>query len=77
MHLSHLGTVFIFIAQESPTFYLINSTSPVFQVHTCTVKLGMKNLSTVRVTCDTTEAVNYLENNILLAFNVWSFWSSG
>ena len=26
IHLSHLGTVFIFTVQEGPTFYLINST---------------------------------------------------
>jgi hypothetical protein len=36
MHLSDLGTVFIFIAQDGPTFYHINSISSVFNLLTPT-----------------------------------------
>ena len=46
-----------FIAQESPTSYLINSISPMLQVLTRIAKLTIKNLSKVRDACDSTEAV--------------------
>jgi hypothetical protein len=63
MHLSHLGTVFIFIAQEGPTSYLINSISPVLQVLTCAAKSAIKNRSTGRIACNTNEAVNFLDTH--------------
>ena len=46
MYWCHLGTVFIFTTQKRPTFYPINSISPVLA---CTTKSAIKNLSTVRV----------------------------
>ena len=60
MYLPHLGSVFIFSAQEDPTPYLINSISPVLPVLTCTANITLKNLSTVRIAFDITEAVNFL-----------------
>jgi hypothetical protein len=82
-HLSHLGTVYIFTAQESRIFYLMYSLSPLFPVLTHTTKLTVKTLGTVRVSCDTNEAVNFHENKIadghllsnLPTINVWSRWS--
>jgi hypothetical protein len=59
MYLPHLGSVFIFSAQEGPASYLINSISPVLQVLICTAKMAMKNVSTVRIVFDITEAVNF------------------
>jgi hypothetical protein len=81
--LSHLGTVFIFTAQEGRIFYLVNSIYPLFQVLPCTTKLTMKTLGTVRVSRDTTETVNFPDDTTvdrhllssLPAINVWSCWS--
>jgi hypothetical protein len=53
MHLSLLGIVFTFTAQEGPNFYLFNSISPMFQVPTRTTMSAMKNLSKVRIVSDT------------------------
>jgi len=37
MHVSHLGTVFVFLVKENPTFFLVSSIFPVFQnLTTCT-----------------------------------------
>jgi hypothetical protein len=82
-YLSLLGTVFIFTAQEGRIFHLMDSLSPLFQVLTCTTKLTVKTLGTVRVSCDTSEAVNFHEDTIVdrhllsnsPAINVWSCWS--
>jgi hypothetical protein len=82
-HLSYLGTVLIFTTQEGRIFYLMYSLSPLFLVLTRTTKLTVKTLGTVRVSCDTSEAVNFHEDKIadryLLAnlptINVWSCWS--
>jgi hypothetical protein len=65
MHLSHLDTYLIFIVQEDPKFYLVNGISPVFQALACTATLAVKNLSTVRIACGTSEAVKFLENTIV------------
>jgi hypothetical protein len=62
MYLPHLGSVFIFSAQEGPTSFLINNISPVLQVLTCTAKMGMKNLSTARA-CNVIEAANFLHKH--------------
>ena len=63
MYLPHLGLGFIFSAQEGPAPYLINSISPVLQVLTCTAKMALKNLSTVRIACDITEPANILHKH--------------
>jgi hypothetical protein len=60
--LSQLGTVSIFIAQESPTFYLISSISPVFQVLACTAKSAIKTHGTSSIACHTAAAVEFLDN---------------
>jgi hypothetical protein len=65
MHLSHLETDLIFIAQEHPTLYLVNSISPVFQALACTAVSAVKILSTIRIACGTSEAVKFLENTIV------------
>ena len=62
-HLSHLDTVLVSIAQEGPTFYLVNSISAELQVLTCTATSTTKNLSTVRIACDINEAVNCLDKD--------------
>jgi hypothetical protein len=64
-------------------FYLTYSLSPLFLVLMRTTKLTVKTLGTVRVSCDTTEAVNFHEDKIadryllsnLPTINVWSCWS--
>jgi len=63
MYLPHLGSVFIFSAQEGPTSYLITSISPLLPVLTCTAKIALKNLSTVRIAFDITEAVTFLHKH--------------
>jgi len=45
MHFSQLSTVFTFLVQEGPPFYLINSISPVLQVPTHTANSAMQNLN--------------------------------
>jgi hypothetical protein len=59
---SHLGTVFILIAQKAPTFYFTNRIYLVFQVLMCTVKLAKKNLSTGRM-CDSNETIKFLDKH--------------
>lgn len=63
MHLSLLGTVFTFTAQEGPNFYLFNSISPVFQMLTRVTMSAMKNLSTVRMVSETNYAINFLDKH--------------
>jgi hypothetical protein len=78
--LSHLDTVFIFTAQDSQIFYLMYNLSPSFQVLTCTIKLTVRTLGTLRVSCDTIEAVNFhvdttVDRHLLSnspTINVWS-----